>query len=142
MFWVGSPHKKIQLMLEILKAPFLFLHCYYCALMTFVMVSVILLSMLMMLFSILSVFRNLICGKSKTLWTRAGICLLISKLEGLDWFHLAGLIALVLLIWRCIGLFLRVNHLLRNWGWLSLLNWIGDLTLSLLLKLTLSKIGA
>ena len=33
------------------------------------------------------------------------------------------------------GLFLRKNHLLRYWGWLSLLNWIGAITLFLLLKL-------
>ena len=33
------------------------------------------------------------------------------------------------------GLFLRKNHLLRCWVWLFLLNWIGALTLSLLLKL-------
>ena len=34
------------------------------------------------------------------------------------------------------GTFLRKNHLLRGWGWLSLLNWAGALTLSLLLKLS------
>ena len=33
------------------------------------------------------------------------------------------------------GLFLRKSHLLRCWGWPSLLNWIGVLTLSLLLKI-------
>ena len=32
------------------------------------------------------------------------------------------------------GLLLRKNYLLRCWGWVSLLNWIGALTLSLLLK--------
>ena len=37
-------------------------------------------------------------------------------------------------MWKWIGLFLRRKHLLRCWGWLSLLNWIGALTLSLLLK--------
>ena len=37
-------------------------------------------------------------------------------------------------------LFLRENHLLRCWGWLSLLNWIGVLTLSLLLKLPPRKL--
>ena len=35
------------------------------------------------------------------------------------------------------GLFLMKNHLLRWWGWLSLLNWIETVTLSLLLKLPL-----
>ena len=33
------------------------------------------------------------------------------------------------------GLFLREHHPLRCWGWLSLLHWIGAVTLSLLLKL-------
>ena len=33
-------------------------------------------------------------------------------------------------IWT--GIFLRKNHLLRCWVWLSLLNWIGALTFSLL----------
>ena len=49
-------------------------------------------------------------------------------------------ITLVLLIWKCVGLFLWKNHLLRCWGWLSLLNWIGTLTLSLLLKLPPRKL--
>ena len=38
------------------------------------------------------------------------------------------------------GLFLRKNHILRCWGWLSLLNGIGVLTLSLLLKLPPRKL--
>ena len=36
-FWVGSIHKNIQLMLELLKAPFLVLHFSYYTLMTFLM---------------------------------------------------------------------------------------------------------
>ena len=36
--------------------------------------------------------------------------------------------------------FLRKDHLLRCWGWLSLPNWIGALTLSLLLKLLPRKL--
>ena len=44
-------------------------------------------------------------------------------------------------MWKWIGLFLRKNHLLRCWGWLAIPNWIGALTLSLLLKLS-KKIGA
>ena len=31
-------------------------------------------------------------------------------------------------MWKWMGLFLRKNHLLSCWGWLSLLNWIGTLT--------------
>ena len=47
------------------------------------------------------------------------------------WENSAGftwsLITMVLLIWRGMGLFLRKNHLLRCWGWPSVLNWIGVL---------------
>ena len=45
--------------------------------------------------------------------------LLISMLEKFNWFYLMSLITLVLLTWRWMGLFLRKNHLLRCWGWLS-----------------------
>ena len=38
-------------------------------------------------------------------------------------------------LWKWMGLFLRKDHLLRCRAWLSLLSWIGVLTLSLLLKL-------
>ena len=38
-------------------------------------------------------------------------------------------------MWKWMGLFLRKNHLLRCSGSLAHLNWIGTLTLSLLLKL-------
>ena len=44
------------------------------------------------------------------------------------------------LMWKWMGLFLRKNNILRSWGWLSLLNWIGALTLSLLLKLPPRKL--
>ena len=64
-FWMGSPHKDIQLMLEFLKTPFLVLHFYDYTLMTFLMMlSVILLSMLMIPLSILSVIRHLIYGNN------------------------------------------------------------------------------
>ena len=43
-------------------------------------------------------------------------------------------------MWKIIGLFLRKNYLLRCSGWLSLLNWIRTLTLSLLLKLPSRKL--
>ena len=62
-FLMGSLHKNIQLMLEFFKAPFLVLHFSYYTLITFLMMlSVILLSMLMILPSILSLVRHLICG--------------------------------------------------------------------------------
>ena len=43
-------------------------------------------------------------------------------------------------MWKWMGPFLRKNHLLRCWGWLSLLNWIGGITLSLLPKLPPRKL--
>ena len=56
LFWMESLHKNIQLMLEILKAPFLVLHFSCYTLMTFLtMLFVILLSMLMILLPIISV---------------------------------------------------------------------------------------
>ena len=42
--------------------------------------------------------------------------------------------------WKWTDLFLRKNSLLRYWGWLFFLNWIGGLTLFLLLKLPLRKL--
>ena len=110
--------------------------------MTFlIMLSMILLSMLIILLSILSVIRHLICGNNlnwllnlnliyETLWTGVRSGLLISMLGKLSWFRLTGLITMVLLMWKWMGLFLRKNHLLRCWGWLSLPNWIEALTLS------------
>ena len=106
-FWMGSRHKNIELMLEFLKAPYLVLHFSYYTLMTFLMMlSVILLSMLMILFSVLSVIRHLICGNNlnwllnlnliyETLWTGARSGLLISMLGKFNWFRLAGPITLV-----------------------------------------------
>ena len=107
--------------------------------------SVILLSMLMILLSILIVIRHLICGNNlylllnlnlicETLSTGARSGLLILMLGKLNWFRLIGQITLVLLLLKWMGLFLKKNYLLRCWGWLSLVNWIGALTLSLLLK--------
>ena len=127
-FWMGSLHENIQLMLEFLKAPYLVLHLSYYTLMTFLMaLSVILLSMLMILLSFLNVIRHLICGNNlnwlvnsnlinETLWTGARSGLLISVLENLNWFRLTGLITLLLLMSKWMGLFLRKNHLLRCWG--------------------------
>ena len=144
--WIRNLHSNIQLVLEFLKALFLVLHFSYYTLMTFLMMlSVILLSMLMILLSILSVIRHLICGNNlnwllnlnliyETQWTGVRSGLLIWMLGKLSWFRLTSLITMGLLMWKWMGLFLRKNHLLRCWGWLSLLNWIGALTISLLLK--------
>ena len=69
----------------------------------------VLLSILMILFSILSVIRHLICGNNlnwllnlnliyETLWTGVRSSLLISMLGKLSWFCLTGLITMVLLM--------------------------------------------
>ena len=64
-FWMECLHKNIQLMLKFRKGPFLFLHFPCCILMTFLMIlSVIFLSTLMILLSILSAIRHLICGSN------------------------------------------------------------------------------
>ena len=109
-FWMESLHKNIQLNLRFLQAPFLVLHFSYYTLVKFLtMLSVILLSMLMILISILSVIRQLICDKTlnwllnldlvyETLWTGVRSGLLISMLGKLTWFCLTGLIAMVLLM--------------------------------------------
>ena len=121
-FWMESLHKNIQLMLEFLKAPFVVLQFCYYTLMTFLtMLSAILLSMLMILLSVLSVIRNLICGNNlnwllnlnliyETWWTGVRNGLLISILGKLSWFCLTGLIIMVLLMRKWMGLFLRKNH--------------------------------
>ena len=73
-----------------------------------------------------------------TVWAESG--LLISIPENLICFHLTSLITLLLLMGKWMGLFLRKNYLLRCWGSVSLLNWIGALTLSLLLILSPRKL--
>ena len=63
--WMGSLYKNIQLMVQLLKALFLFLHFSHYTLMTFLMMlSVILLSMLIILLSTVSVIEQLICGEN------------------------------------------------------------------------------
>ena len=128
-FWMESLHKNNLLMLENLKTPFLVLHFSYYTIMTFLtMLPVILLSMLMILLCMLSVTRHLICNNNlnwrliyETLWTGVRSGLLISMLGKLSWFHLTGLITMVLLMWKWMGLFFRKNNLLRysstlDWG--------------------------
>ena len=151
-FWMESLLKNMQLMLELLKAPFLVLHFSCYTLITFLtLVSVILLSMLMILLSVLSEIRRLICDNNlnwllnlnlicETLWTGVSSGLLSSMLGKISWFCLTGLITMVLLKWKWMGLLLRKRHLLRCWGWPSLINWIGVLTLSLWPKLRPRKL--
>ena len=109
-FWLESLYKKIQLMLEFLKAPFLVPHfSYYTSMAFLTMLSVILLSMLMMLLLILSMIRNLTCGNNlnwllnlnlidETLRTGVRSGLLISMHGKLRWFRFAGQTIMVLLL--------------------------------------------
>ena len=62
-FWMRNVHKNIQLILELLKGPFLVLHFSYYTLMTFLMMlSVILLSMRMIILPTLNLIKHLICA--------------------------------------------------------------------------------
>ena len=76
----------------------------------------------------------------ETLSSGARSGLRISRLGKLNWFLLTSQISLVVMMGKLMGLFLWKNHLLRCWGWPSLLNSIGALTLSLLLKLPPPKL--
>ena len=78
----------------------------------------------------------------ETRWTGAEGGLLTSVLEKVNLFHLTGLIAVVLLMCRWMVPFWKKIHLVRYWGCLSLLSWVGALTLSLLLKLPPRKLEA
>ena len=133
-FWMESFHKNIQLMLEFFKVSFLVLHfssytfndlpgdvAVYADDTTFYFVIR------------WSGIRHLICGNNlnwlwnmsliyETLWTGTRSSLLFSMLGKLNWFCLGGIIVLVLLMQKWVGLFLRKNHLLGYGGWPSLLN--------------------
>ena len=143
-FWMESLHKNIQLMGEFLKAPFLVLHFSCYTLVTFLtMLSKILLSMLMWsgIWSVATTWTGFWTWIwSRRPWTGIRSGLLISVLGKLSWFRLIGLITMVLLTWKWMGLFLRKNHLLRCWDWSSVLHWIVVLTLSVLLKVPTRKL--
>ena len=116
-FWMESLLKNFQLMLEFLKAPLLgptlFL-LYINDLNDNVICDIVIYAN----DSTLSVIRHLICGNNlnwplnlnlnKILWTWVRSGLLISVLGKLSWFRLMGLITMVLLVWKWIGLFLLV----------------------------------
>ena len=73
-------------------------------------------------------------------WLLSKVGLLISIPEKLSLICLTSLITLVLLMWQWMDLFLRKNQILRCLDWLSLLNWIGVLIMSPLLKLPPRKL--
>ena len=106
------------------------------------MLSVILASMMIILLSTLSMIRYLICDNWNLLlklnliyvdWDGKWLVDLIvgkTQLVSFDWSNNTEAI-----VWIWMALFYRKNNLLRCWAWFSLPNWIGDLTLSILLKL-------
>ena len=122
-FWMGRLHKNIQLMLTFLKAPFLVLHFFYYTLMTFLMLTVILLSMMM-----IQLYSK--CDQASDLWQELELA---SELEsdlqdtvnwGKKWLvdFSAGKTQLVSfdqsndtgsIDVKTMGLSLRNNHLLR-----------------------------
>ena len=134
-------------MLEFLKAPFFALQFSYHTLVTFlIFLSVILLSMLIILLTILSVIRHLICGSNYN-WL-LNMNLVYKTLGwGRKWLvdFNAGKTQLVLFDWsNSTGTTdVKMDESVleeRSWGWPSLLNWIGALTWSLLLKLLSRKL--
>ena len=142
LFWMESFHKNIQLILEFLKALFLVqqFSCY--TLMIFLMIlSIILVSMLMILLSVLSVIRHLICGNNLN-WLLY-LNLIYETVDcGKKWLvdFNTGKTQLVLFDWsnnngsidvKMDGSVLEEKSSLKMLG----LNWIGVVTLSLLLKL-------
>ena len=101
-----------------LKGPFLVIHFFCYTLMAFLMISIIFLFILKILLSTLS--RDFDTGKT--------------QLVSFDQSKSTGAID-----GKMCGSVLKENNLLRSWGQLYLLNWIGALTLTLLLKLSSRK---
>ena len=113
------------------------------------MLSAILMFMVLILLCTIRLMILLICGSNlswvlnfnqtyKALWIWVEIGLLILVLGKLNLFHLIVRITLALFEnWWV--LILMKNHLLRCWDSLFLLNWVGVLTLSQMLKLLLRK---
>ena len=111
-FWMESLRRSIQLVLGFHNGPLFVLHFSSYILMTLLMVlSVVLVSMLMIILFILGVIRHLVRDDSLSwflnlnliygaLWTGVGSGLLISMLGKLSWFHLTGLITIVLFMWK------------------------------------------
>ena len=100
-----------------------------------------------------SVLGLLICGNdlSKfldlnltcyTVCSGEWIDLVIPVLWKLRLLNLVVRITLVLLMWKWMGQFLMKIHILRYWECISLLNWIGVFSLSMLLKLRWRKFEA
>ena len=133
-------------MLEFLNTP-LVQHFFPLTLITFLMMLCLLLLSMSIdtTVLILIVISHLICGNNENWLLNLNLIyetlgwsskwLVDFMLEKLNLFHLTGQVTLVLLMWKGMGVFLKKNRLLRCWGSLCLLNWIGTVALSLLQKL-------
>ena len=142
--WVvldGKSSQEYPVILEYLKGPFLLLHFSYYTLMTFLMMlSVILLSTdqasdLWQQLELASEFESDL--QDVVVWGRKWLVDFNAEKTQLVLFHQSKSTgAIDKNGWVCSW---GKNHLSRCWAWLSLLNWIGALTLSLLLKLPLKK---
>ena len=124
---------------------------FHYTLMTFLMMLYVILVSMLMILSIWSVIRHLICGNNlhwllnlnlicETLWTGSRSSFVDFNARKTQLVPIDQSNNTDSLMQKCVGLFLRKNHFLRCWGWPSLLNWIGVLTLSLLLKLPPRKL--
>ena len=144
-FCMVNLHKNIQLMLEFLKKSRTILgptFCYYILMGFLMMLSIILLFVRMILLSTLNVIWFVATTRSD-FWTwiwSARHCGLEQKMA--CWFQCSkNATSFVWLVWSESTGGIDVNiDLLICWGWLSLLNWIVTLTLSLLLKLPPRKL--
>ena len=123
-YWVESLQKDTQLMLEFLKTLFLVLHFSYYISMTFLMMSPLILQSILILLSI----------KHCDLGQEVACCIQSWK----NWTSWFWPVQQHWCYWCENGWFCSWGK--SFWGWLSLLNWIRALTLSLLLKLPPRKL--
>ena len=142
-FWTGHLYKNIQIMMDFLQPPSLTLHFSYFILMTFLMLSVILLSMLMTPLSTHSVIRmvHLIWGNNQNQLLNLNLInktLQWSKKKLAD-FN-AGKTYLVSLVRPNSSGAVNVKmdgSVLHEKPFFKMLDWIGAFTQSLLLQLSL-----
>ena len=106
-FWMGTLHKNIQLMLEFLKTPFLVLHFSYYTLMTFLMMLSVLLLSMPMICAIYGIWSVVTARIQLVLFDHS------NNTSAID------------------GSVFEEEYILKCWGWLFLLNWIGALIRSM-----------
>ena len=115
LFWTGSLHKNILLVLKFLKAPFFFPTLFLLHINDLpddIICNIPIYADDTTLYSKCDQASDLwqqleLASETVNLWTEAGSGLLNWMLEKLNWFCLTSLITLVLLMWKWMGLFLR-----------------------------------